>query len=121
MTAQCRVILTQPPVSFFGVSQHGCGIGKQPPPVSVMLIRCVSRRSNTVPHSSSSVRNCRLRVGCEILKRRAPAEMLPHSTMQTKARSNVRSSKALMQNLHDRYRHSAATRKSQNVTILLPL
>src|SRR5213075_1018310 len=31
-------------------------------------IRCVSRRSNTVLHSSSSVRNCRLRVGCEILK-----------------------------------------------------
>src|SRR5436190_9082010 len=76
-------------------------------------IRCVSRRSNTVLHSSSSVRNCRLRVGCEILKRRAPAEMLPHSTMQTKARSNVRSSKALMQNLHDRYRHSAATRKAK--------
>jgi hypothetical protein len=30
MTAQRRVILTQPPVCFLGVSQDGCGIGKQP-------------------------------------------------------------------------------------------
>src|SRR5437016_3026249 len=55
-------------------------------------MRCVSRRNNAVPHSSSTVRNCRLKVGCEILKRRAPAEMLPHSTMHTKARSNLRAS-----------------------------
>src|SRR5436305_11604678 len=81
-------------------------------PVSVTLIRWVSRRSNAVPHSSSKVRNCRLKVGCEILKRRAAAEMLPHSTMQTKARSKFRSSKALMQNLHDSYRHSAAMLKA---------
>src|SRR5881398_2934296 len=80
-------------------------------PVSVTFMRCVSRRNNAVPHSSSSVRNCRLKVGCEILKRRAAAEMLPHSTMQTKARSKFRSSKALMQNLHDCYTHSPATRK----------
>ena len=32
---------------------------------------------------------------------RVPAEILPHSTMQTKARRKVRSSKALMQISHD--------------------
>jgi len=57
-----------------------------------------SRRSNAVPHSSSKVRNCRLKVGCEILARRAPAEMLPHSTMQTNARSSARSSKGVHAN-----------------------
>jgi hypothetical protein len=65
------------------------------------------------------VTTAKLKVGWETLMLRATAELLPHSTMQTKARSKVRSSKALMRIPHDCYiqlavRQTAITRGGDN-------